>query len=225
MNFDWQWDFTFEIIPSILRALSVSLLATVIGFSLAMVVGLIFLVGQRSRFRAVNWTVREVVNFIRTTPILVQLFFIFYVFPQMGMTLSPWVAGMLTLGVHYGSYLSEVYRGALLSVPKGQWEACKAIGISPLKTMVRIIIPQALPASMPGIRIYLIGCFKDTSVLSVISIAEMVQVATTVGTNTYRFLEPFTLIGVFSLMVAVPLFVLLTWAEKSMSRSVRGLGK
>jgi polar amino acid transport system permease protein len=225
MNFDWQWDFTFEIIPAILRALSVSLLATVIGFSLAMVVGLIFLVGQRSRFRVVNWTVREVVNFIRTTPILVQLFFIFYVFPQMGLTLSPWVAGMLTLGVHYGSYLSEVYRGALLSVPKGQWEACKAIGISPVKTMVRIIIPQALPASMPGIRIYLIGCFKDTSVLSVISIAEMVQVATTVGTNTYRFLEPFTLIGVFSLMVAVPLFVLLTWAEKSMSRSVRGLGK
>lgn len=225
MGFDWQWEFTLQIIPAILRALGVSLLATIIGFGLALFLGLIFLIAQRTRFRPFNWIVRETVNFIRTTPILVQLFFIFYVLPQLGVTLSPWVAGMLTLGLHYGAYLSEVYRGALMSVPKGQFEACTAIGLSPLKTIMRIIIPQALPASLPGVRIYLVGCFKDTSVLSVISIAEMVQVATTLGTNTYRFLEPFTVIGVVSMLVAVPLFLLLTWLERFLSSSIRGLRK
>lgn len=225
MGFDWQWDFTVEIMPAILRALGVSLIAMIIGFGLALVVGMIFLIGQRTRFRVFNWIVREIVNFIRTTPILVQLFFIFYVFPQMGVTLSPWVAGMLTLGLHYGAYLSEVYRGALLSVPKGQFEVCTAIGLSPVKTITRIIIPQALPASLPGIRIYLVGCFKDTSVLSVISITEMVQVATTLGTNTYRFLEPFTVIGVVSMLVAIPLFLLLTKLETFISGSIRGLRK
>lgn len=220
MDFDWQWNFFFEIIPPILGALSVSLLAAVIGFAIALVVGMIMLLGQRTPYPIINCIVREVTNFIRTTPILVQLFFIFYVFPEMGVVLSPWVAGMLTLGLHYGSYLSEVYRGALLSVPKGQWEACTAIGLSPAATLFRIVIPQALPASLAGIRIYLVGCFKDTSVLSVISISEMVDVASTIGTNSYRFLEPFTAIGLSSLLVAVPLFVLLGKVERRVSRKL-----
>jgi polar amino acid transport system permease protein len=222
MSFDWQWPFLIEIFPTILRALGVSVLATITGFGLAIFIGIFLLLGQRTRYGAVNWVVRELTNFVRTTPILVQLFFIFYVFPQMGITMSPWVAGMVTLGVHYGAYLSEVYRGALMSVPKGQWEACKAIGLSPVKTLVRVVIPQALPASMPGLRIYLIGCFKDTSILSVISIAEMVQTASTIGTNSYRFLEPFTLIGVLSFLVAAPVFVSLAKAEKSIARRFRG---
>lgn len=222
MSFDWQWPFLIEIFPTILRALGVSVLATITGFGLAIFIGIFLLLGQRTRCGAVNWVVRELTNFVRTTPILVQLFFIFYVFPQMGITMSPWVAGMVTLGVHYGAYLSEVYRGALMSVPKGQWEACKAIGLSPVKTLVRVVIPQALPASMPGLRIYLIGCFKDTSILSVISIAEMVQTASTIGTNSYRFLEPFTLIGVLSFLVAAPVFVSLAKAEKGIARRFRG---
>src|SRR5438067_13294666 len=148
MSFDWQWDYTFQILPVLLEAAVNTVIATVVGYSLALVIGVLFLVGQRTPYRILNRAVREVVEFVRTTPLIAQVFFVFYVAPDYGILLSPWTSGMLALGIHYGAYLSEVYRGALYAIPRQQWEACKALNLSATRTYVGVILPQALPPSM-----------------------------------------------------------------------------
>ena len=92
--------------------------------------GLFFLLGQRTPSKIINVINREIVEFIRSTPLLIQLFFVYFVLPQFGITLSAWVCGMITIGLHFGTYLSEVYRGALEGVSKTQWEACRALNFS-----------------------------------------------------------------------------------------------
>ena len=122
---EWRWDFTFEILPRMLWATGNTLLAAGVGYLIAVVMGLVFLLAQRTKFAAVNLVTREIVEFIRSTPLIVQLFFVYFVAPQFGIVLSAWTAAMLTIGLHFGTYLSEVYRGGLEAVPRGQWEACR----------------------------------------------------------------------------------------------------
>ena len=202
--FDWRWDFTFEILPRLLEATLNTLFAAGIGYLIALVVGLMFALGQRTRYKPLTLGVRESVEFIRSTPLVLQIFFVFYVAPQFGIRLSPWTAGMIAIGLHYASYLSEVYRAGIESIPKGQWEACRALNLSTRKTYSRIIIPQALPAALPGMGNYLVGIFKDTPMLSVIGVAELMQVAGALGSETYRYLEPYTLVGIIFLMISLP---------------------
>jgi polar amino acid transport system permease protein len=202
--FDWRWGFTFEILPRLIVATGNTLLAAGIGYAIAIVLGLVFALAQRTPFRPLTFIVRELVEFIRSTPLVLQIFFVFYVGPQFGIRLSPWVAGMIAIGLHYAAYLSEVYRGGLESVPKGQWEAATALNLSPARTYFRIIIPQALPPSVAGMGNYLVGIFKDTPMLSVIGVAELMHAATAIGAETYRFLEPYTLVGIIFLAISLP---------------------
>jgi polar amino acid transport system permease protein len=165
---------------------------------------LVFALAQRTPYRALTFLVREFIEFIRSTPLVLQIFFVFYVAPQFGVTLSPWVSGMIAIGLHYASYLSEVYRAGLDSIPKGQWEACIALNLSTKRTYFKIVIPQAIPIVVPGAGNYLVGIFKDTPMLSVIGVMELFHVATAIGANTYRFLEPYTLVGLIFLALSLP---------------------
>jgi polar amino acid transport system permease protein len=164
--------------------------------------------------------VREIVEFIRSTPLVVQIFFVFYVGPQFGVNLSPWVAGMIAIGLHYAAYLSEVYRGALNAVPAGQWEACIALNLTLKRSYFGIILPQALPLAIPGMGNYLIGIFKDTPMLMVIGVAEMMHVATAIGSEYWRYTEVMTLVGIIFLVMSLPtagvLRVFETWVRRKM---------
>lgn len=204
MNFDWRWDFTWEILPELGWATLNTLMAAGIGYCIALVLGLALALAQRTPFGLLNWMVREVVEFVRSTPLVLQIFFVFYVFPQFGIRLSPWVSGMIALGLHYACYLSEVYRAGLDGVPRGQWEACRALNLSTGRTYFGIVIPQALPIALPGMGNYLVGILKDTPMLSVIGVAELMHAATAIGSETYRYLEPFTLVGVIFLVISLP---------------------
>ena len=133
--FDWRWDFTFEILPRLIMATGNTLLAAALGYGIAVVLGLVFALAQRTPSRVLTFVVREAVEFIRSTPLVLQIFFVFYVGPQFGLRLSPWTAGMIAIGLHYASYLSEVYRGGLESVPKGQWEAATSLNLSTNSTL------------------------------------------------------------------------------------------
>lgn len=201
---DWRWDFTWEILPRLLVATGNTLLAAGLGYAIAVVLGLVLALAQRTPFNPVNMIVREAVEFIRSTPLVLQIFFVFYVGPQFGIRLSPWTAGMIAIGLHYAAYLSEVYRGGLESVPKGQWEAAKSLNLSMPRTYFRVILPQALPPSLAGMGNYLVGIFKDTPMLSVIGVAELMHTANAIGSETYRFLEPFTLVGIIFLLISLP---------------------
>ena len=204
MNAEWRWDFVIEIMPQMLWATLNTILAAGIGYTIAILVGLIFLLGQRTPIKIVNMFNREVVEFIRSTPLLIQLFFVYFVLPQFGITLSAWVCGMITIGLHFGTYLSEVYRGALEGVPKSQWEACRALNFTTLYTYRRIVLPQAFPIAIPGMGNYLVGIFKDTPLLSTIGVAELFHAATAVGGYNYRYLEPYTIVGIIFLILSVP---------------------
>jgi polar amino acid transport system permease protein len=201
---DWRWDFTWEILPRLLAATGNTLLAAGLGYAIAIVLGLVFALAQRTPLGLLTVAVRETVEFIRSTPLVLQIFFVFYVGPQFGIRLSPWTAGMIAIGLHYAAYLSEVYRGGLESVPKGQWEAAKSLNLSTGRTYFRVILPQALPPSLAGMGNYLVGIFKDTPMLSVIGVAELMHTANAIGSQTYRFLEPFTLVGIIFLLISLP---------------------
>ena len=217
MNAEWRWDFAIEILPNMLWATLNTILAAGIGYAIAAIVGLLFLLGQRTPIKIVNMLNREIVEFIRSTPLLIQLFFVYFVLPQFGITLSAWVCGMITIGLHFGTYLSEVYRGALEGVPKTQWEACRALNFSTFYTYRKIVLPQAFPIAIPGMGNYLVGIFKDTPLLSTIGVAELFHAATALGGYHYRYLEPYTIVGIIFLTLSIPAAIWIRKIEKNVN--------
>ena len=217
MNAEWRWDFAIEILPQMLLATLNTILAAGVGYAIATIVGLLFLLGQRTPIKIVNIINREIVEFIRSTPLLIQLFFVYFVLPQFGITLSAWVCGMITIGLHFGTYLSEVYRGALEGVPKTQWEACRALNFSTFYTYRKIVLPQAFPIAIPGMGNYLVGIFKDTPLLSTIGVAELFHAATAVGGYHYRYLEPYTIVGLIFLILSIPAAIWIRKIERNVN--------
>ena len=219
MNAEWKWDFAYQILPKMLWATLNTIMAAGIGYAIAVVVGMLFLLGQRTPYKFINIIVREIVEFIRSTPLLIQLFFVYFVGPQFGITLSAWVCAMITIGLHFGTYLSEVYRGALEGVPKSQWEACRALNFTTLYTYKRIVFPQAFPIAIPGMGNYLVGIFKDTPLLSTIGVAELFHAATAVGGYHYRYLEPYTMVGIIFLILSIPAAMGIRKLERSVNKA------
>ncbi len=214
---EWKWDFTWTILPRLIEATGKTVLAAGGGFAVALVLGLVLTLAQRTRFRPLTVITRELVELVRSTPLLLQVFFVYYVGPQFGLRLSPWTAGLIAIGLHYAAYLSEVYRGGIESVPKGQWEAAKAINLSVTKTYRRIILPQALPPALAGVGNYLVGILKDTPMLSVIGVAELMHTANAIGAENYRYLEPYTIVGLVFLALSLPL----AWLFRRFETTVR----
>ncbi|WP_122076906.1 ectoine/hydroxyectoine ABC transporter permease subunit EhuD [Pseudophaeobacter sp. EL27] len=218
--FDWKWEFAWEILPRLFVATGNTLLAAGAGYAIALVLGLFLAIAQRSPSRALTFVVRELVEFIRSTPLLLQIFFIFYVGPQFGIRLSPWMSGMIAIGLHYACYLSEVYRGGIDSVPKGQWEAAIALNMTTVQKYRRVIIPQAIPSALSGMGNYLVGIFKDTPMLSVIGVAELIHTANAIGSEHYRFLEPYTMVGILFLAISLPAAGLIRLVEGRVRRKM-----
>jgi len=201
MSFDF--DFAARILPELLGALGVTVQATLVGMVLALVLGLLWAVLRRS---ARGWISRPVafgVELIRSTPLLVQVFFLYYALPGFGLSLPPFAAGVLALGLHYSTYTSEVYRAGIDGVPRGQWEAALALNLSPLHTWRSVILPQAVPPVLPALGNYLVAMFKDTPLLAAITVLELLQTAKLIGAETFRYLEPLTLVGLIFLVLSL----------------------
>jgi polar amino acid transport system permease protein len=199
----WDWAFTFEILPDLARASLVTLQATVLGFALAAVLGLAFALLRMAKSAWISVPVGILVECVRSTPLLIQVFFVFFILPDFGVTLSPLTTGVLALGVHYATYCSEVYRAGIENIPRGQWEASIALNLSQLHTFRDIIIPQAIPPVVPALGNYFIAIFKDTPILSAIAVLELMQTAKIIGSETFRYTEPITLVGVFFLFFSL----------------------
>lgn len=216
----WRWEWVWELLPRFADATGKTLIAAAGGYGIAIVLGLILVMAQRTPFKLLTVVVREFIEIVRSTPLLLQVFFVFYVGPQFGIQLSPWTSGLIALGLHYSAYLSEVYRGGIESVPRGQWEAATAVNMPVLMTYRRIIIPQALPPAISGMGNYLVGIFKDTPMLSVIGVAELMHTANAVGARSYRFLEPYTMVGIIFLAISLPTAFFIAQFEKWVRRKM-----
>lgn len=215
----WSWSFTWSILPQILEAMKTTILATIVGFAFALVGGLVLALGRRAKNRAISLGTAGIVEFVRNTPLLVQLYFLFYGFPAIGISLSPFSAGVLGLGIHYSAYLSEVYRSGIDAVPRGQWEASKALNFSKGTMWRRIILPQAIRPVVPVLGNYLIVMFKETPVLSAITLVEMLLTAKMIGAESFRYLEAFTLVGILFLILSYGSSLLIRRLELKWSRS------
>jgi polar amino acid transport system permease protein len=191
------------VLPELGRGLVVTIEATVLGMLLAVSFGLVLALMRRSRLRIIAWPAAAFVEFVRSTPLLVQLYFLFYVLPDAGLRMSPLTTGVLALGLHYATYCSEVYRAGLEGIPKEQWEAATALNLGPWRTMVAVILPQAIPPVIPALGNYLVAMFKDTPLLSAITVLEMLQRAKIVSAESFRYVEPLTIVGLAFLLVSL----------------------
>lgn len=215
---DWDWQFVREILPTLAEGVVVTIQATLLGSVLAMVIGLVFAILRRTSNRWLSRIITFFLDFVRGTPLLVQLYFLFYILPDLGVTLAPLVAGVIGLGLHYGSYTAEVYRAGIDNISKGQWEAAKAVNLTGLQTWVHVIIPQAVPPMIPALANYFIAMFKETPLLSAITVLELMNQARSVANFHYRYLEPMTLVGVFFLAISIPSVILLRYLERRYAR-------
>jgi polar amino acid transport system permease protein len=214
----WDWEFALSIAPQLIDAMWVTLAATLVGFTIAIVVGLIMAIGRRSQVRVLSTVTGGIIEFIRSTPLLVQVYFIYYSLPFYGITLSPFIAGALGLGIHYGTYLSEVYRSGIEAVPKAQWEASTALNFSTTQTWTRIILPQAIPPVIPVFGNYLITMFKETPLLSAITLVEMLQTAKIIGAMNFKYLEAITIVGLLFFLLSYPSGILVRRLEAKLNR-------
>jgi polar amino acid transport system permease protein len=217
----WNWGYALEILPVLARAAIVTIEATLISFVFALVLGLILAVLRMSG-PVVGWFASAFVELVRSTPLLIQIFFIYFVLPRFGITLDAFTAGIIALSIHYGCYCSEVYRAGLEAVPRGQWEACTALNFNSWNTFKNIILPQAIPPIVPALGNYLVALFKDTPLLSAIAVAELVQTAKNLGSDTFRYNEPMTIVGLIFLVMSLVSAVGIRWLERRLNRrSVR----
>lgn len=201
--FDWQ--FAWEILPRLLDASMKTIGITIAGFSIAIVLGLFLAVGRRSRYRWLSWPMTALIEFIRSTPLLIQVYFLFFVLPNYGLNLSALQAGIIGIALHYACYTAEVYRAGLDAVPRAQWEAVTALNMKPLNAYRKVILPQALRPILPALGNYMISMLKDTPVLSAITVVEIMQRAKNIGSEHFRYLEPITMVGLFFLILSLGL--------------------
>lgn len=211
---EWDWNFVWEIMPTLLEGLKITILATAFGATLAAALGLVFAILRMAAPRPIAKATGFVVAFIRGTPLLVQLYFIFFVLPDIGIRLPALLAGVIGLGLHYGTYAAEVYRAGIENVPRGQWEAAKATNLNARQTWIHVLLPQALPPMIPALANYLIAMFKETPILSAITILELMNQAKSVANNSYRYIEPMTMVGVFFLIMSLISVLFLGWLEE-----------
>ncbi|GGN58857.1 ectoine/hydroxyectoine ABC transporter permease subunit EhuD [Oceanobacillus indicireducens] len=216
----WSWDRFFEALPFILDGLGLTIFLTISCFIFALVFGFVWTFLRRIPNRPFNWIVSWVMEFIRTTPPLVQLFFIYYAWPVMplvGTTLSPVQSAILGLGLHYSTYISEIYRSGIESVEKGQWEAAQALNLSTLDKWRKVILPQAIPPTVPMLGNYFIILFKEVPLVSTISVAEILLLANTYGARNWAYLEPLTIVGIIFLLLSYPSSILIRKLEDRMN--------
>ncbi|MFR9797450.1 ectoine/hydroxyectoine ABC transporter permease subunit EhuD [Streptomyces sp. MS06] len=210
MNYQWDWDAVRDSLPYLLDGFRITLLATVLGTLVAAVLGLVVAVLGRVPSRLVTVPVRALTEFVRSTPMLVQLVGAYAIFN----TIQPLTIGIAVLGIHYASYMSEVYRAGIDAVPKGQWEACRALSMSPRRTWQAVILPQAVRNVLPALGNYGIAMFKETPFLAVITVMEMVAQAREYGANHFVYAEVFTLAGLIFLVASYPTSLLMRKLER-----------
>jgi len=214
----WDWDYAWEVLPILAEAAVITLQVTVIGFALALLLGLVFALGRMMGPKWLRYGVTAVVEFVRSTPLLIQIFFLYYVLPDFGIAMDAMLTGVLALGLHYGAYCAEVYRAGLENVSKGQWEASIALNLTPWTTFKDVILPQAIPPIVPALGNYLVALFKETPLLSAIAVLELMQTAKILGSESFQYTEPITLVGLFFLVFSLISAYLIRRVELRLNR-------
>jgi len=206
-------DYALSLLPILAQGLLVTVQATILGMLLALLLGLLLAIARRSRLRPLAWASAGWIEFVRSTPLLIQLYFLYYVLPETGLGMPALVTGILALGLHYSCYCAEVYRAGIEAVPRGQWEAAQSLGLRGPRLWWLVILPQAIPPQLPALGNYLIAMFKDTPLLSAITVMELLQIARISAAEQFSYLEPLTLVGLIFLLLSLIAAQGVRWLE------------
>ncbi|MUV38441.1 General L-amino acid transport system permease protein AapM [Lentibacillus sp. JNUCC-1] len=220
MDWNWKGELFFEALPFVAKGIWVTLSLTIVCYIFALVFGFGWTFLKRVPNKAFNWVVTWVMEFIRSTPPLVQLYFIYYAWPEVpyiGATLSPFTSAVIGLGIHFSTYISEVYRSGIEGVDKGQWEASTALNFSTRQKWTKIILPQAIPPTIPMLGNYLIILFKEVPLAAVIGVVGILHLADDFGQANFRFLEAYTVVALLFLLLSYPSALLVKQLEKKVN--------
>lgn len=202
------------VIPSLLKAVPVVAQLAVGAMLLALVLGLLVALARLSNSKILRAIATVYVEILRGTPLLVQLVYIYFVLPVIGVQLEPIAAGIIALGLNYAAYLSEVYRTSILAIDTGQTEAALSLGYTPTKALWKIVIPQSFKVALGPIGNYFIAMVKDTALTSVIAVSEILKTANTLNSQTFQTVEIYTAAALLYLALSLPLSRLVIVLER-----------
>ncbi|QIL81205.1 ectoine/hydroxyectoine ABC transporter permease subunit EhuD [Diaphorobacter sp. HDW4A] len=203
-----------DFLPILLQGAVVTVQVTVLSFLLSSVLGLVLALGKLSRIKAVSVVSSTIINVIRGLPIIVQLFYIYFVLPDFGIQLSAMQAGVIGLGIAYSAYQAENFRAGIEAVDPGQREAALAMGMRPAMLMRRVILPQAFRIALPPYGNTLVMMLKDSSLVSTITVAEMTRAGQLIASSTFQNMTVYTLVALLYLAMSLPLVGMLRRLEK-----------
>lgn len=207
--------------PALLRGLSVTVFLTLVVITAALVLAIPVALVRMSPNVLLRGIGSLYVEVIRGTPLLLQLVYIYYVLPSFGINLDPLLAAIVGLTLNYTAYMSEVYRGGILAVPKSQWEAAATVGMTKARAFHRIVLPQALRIVTPALGNYFISLFKDTALASVVTVQELTFTGQIISARSYQYFTIYTVTGILYLAVGYPAALFVRWLEKRTSRAYR----
>ncbi|WP_315806782.1 MULTISPECIES: ectoine/hydroxyectoine ABC transporter permease subunit EhuD [unclassified Bradyrhizobium] len=204
--------FMVSTVPIILKAMGTTTWVAIVSSMGAATLGFLFEIARRSG-RVPGAAMRFLIDFIRSTPILVQIYFFYFVLPHYGVTLPALVVGVFALSLYYSGYLAEVFKAGIDSIPRGQFEAAQALGLNRFDTTFRVIVPQMLRAVAAPIGNYFVSVLKATPYLAVISVHEMLGAALDIGSESFRYPEPMIAVGIIFLGLALIIAQAVRWME------------
>lgn len=196
-----------------------TLLITIVSMFFGLIIGLLLALARLKGNRLLSGLAKGYVSIIRGTPILVQIFIIYYGLPDYGITLGPLTAAFISLSINIGAYLSETFRGAILSVPKGQTEAAQSLGLTPLQTMRRVVLPQAARVAIPPMGNTFIGMLKETSLVSVVTVTELLRSAQLLIAQYYVAMPFYIAIAIMYWLMSVFFSFILNRIENRLSKA------
>jgi len=189
----YEWITLAGYLNDFVRASWLTLQVTLLAFVLSMVLGLLTALASASRVRLLRGIASVYIEAIRNTPVLLQIFIVFFGLPSLGITLNAYTAGVIALGVNVGAYLAEVFRAGIQSVPRGQLEAASILGLERSQIFMEVVLPQAARAVYPAIVNNLIQLLLGTSLLSAIALPELSGTATVINARTLLYIQTFTI--------------------------------
>ena len=207
-----------EFLPILLQGVWLTIVVTSGSLILSTLLGMVWALMRVSPVRALQQLAKGIVNAIRGIPILVQLFYIYFVFPEIGIQLSAFEAGVIGLGFAYSCYMAEVFRSGIEGVDPGQLEAAQSLGMSRVKILWRVVLPQAFKIALPPYGNTCVMLLKDTSQASIITVAELSFQGKLIASSTFKNTEVFTLVALMYLAMCVPLIIIVGRLEKRMAR-------
>ncbi len=205
-----------EYLPALLLGALISVELTVCVMGLSLVFGLVLALAKLSRSRVMSTAANVYIEVIRGTPCLLQLFYIYFVLPSVGIRVEPFLAGVLGLTINYSAYLAEVYRAGIAAVPRGQVEASQALGMSRRKMLRLIILPQAIRVVIPPLGNYFISLFKDTSLVSTVTVRELMFTGQIIASMNFQYFTIFTIIGIIYFGLSYPSALFVKFLERRM---------